>query len=373
MSQVDKYELIRQKLKAGQHSPPKHKTVFEFLKIIWNEDDVDVLLHFEGVGKMASAKMIAERAGMDEEKVETILENLYKKLTIIKIEGMYGLVPLIPGIFELYFAGGNDTEENLKKAGIIFHKFLNKVYQGEKATRDQPMFLPKLPLGARKTLIKIDETIDMATQSSILPYELVEELIEQNDYFAKVPCQCRMVGEYAGDPCTLAPADVGCLAAGDPARTVVKHNMGEEISKEEAIDYLKRASEAGLIHNGGRFSGPSATLSICNCCPCHCPSVKAERNYRVRGVNPSNFEPVIDNELCNKCEICMRKCPVHVIFHKWPSEADSSDETMVIKTEHCLGCGVCAVNCPEEAIKMVRIRDFIAPESSPLQKELGLG
>ncbi len=58
----------------------------------------------------------------------------------------------------------------------------------------------------------------------------------------------------------------------------------------------------------------------------------------------------------------MKKCPQKAIYHKFPVKSDSSDEQMVVRDEICIGCGVCAINCPENAIKMVKVRDNIPPE-----------
>ena len=58
----------------------------------------------------------------------------------------------------------------------------------------------------------------------------------------------------------------------------------------------------------------------------------------------------------------MKKCPNEAIYHRFPIEPDLSDEQMVLIEEMCIGCGVCAANCPNEAIKMVKVRDNIPPE-----------
>lgn len=46
-----------------------------------------------------------------------------------------------------------------------------------------------------------------------------------------------------------------------------------------------------------------------------------------------------------------------IIYHRFPNEMDSSDENMFINEEYCIACGVCASNCPNNAIKLVKIRD----------------
>ncbi|MFX0006529.1 MAG: 4Fe-4S binding protein [Promethearchaeota archaeon] len=42
----------------------------------------------------------------------------------------------------------------------------------------------------------------------------------------------------------------------------------------------------------------------------------------------------------------------------WNEEV-KSDEMMYVKEDFCIGCGVCAVNCPNNAIKLVKVKDSI--------------
>jgi len=59
----------------------------------------------------------------------------------------------------------------------------------------------------------------------------------------------------------------------------------------------------------------------------------------------------------------MRKCPNYAIYHKFPIETDPI-ERMVLREELCIGCGICAANCPNDAIKMIKVRDNIPPKKN---------
>jgi heterodisulfide reductase subunit A len=64
-----------------------------------------------------------------------------------------------------------------------------------------------------------------------------------------------------------------------------------------------------------------------------------------------DIEPIyaeIDDELCNKCELCTDLCPY--------SAPTLEDDSMVIVKELCQGCGTCAGGCPQEAIDMRHYR-----------------
>jgi pyruvate ferredoxin oxidoreductase delta subunit len=54
--------------------------------------------------------------------------------------------------------------------------------------------------------------------------------------------------------------------------------------------------------------------------------------------------PVINNEICNCCGICMTFCPPQCIRKK--------DDAFVIDMGFCKGCGICARECPKKAISM---------------------
>ena len=355
MSDVDIYEQIRQKLDVQGQGAPKHKAVLDFLKVIWTKGEVELLLNFDGVGKFVSASKIAKKSRIEKKKVKDILNKLSDKGTILKMANQYTLIPFAPGIFEFYFVAQNDTKENFKKASILMEKIIDEVMPGLSLSANFGIFRPKLPLNEEK-IINIDESIN--SESQVLPWEKVEEMLNYSDIYAKIPCQCRLVGEYVGDPCKIAPEGVGCFVTGMVAEYLIKIGHGTQLTKEEAIDYLKKAEKAGLVHNGTNVSNDLTNLLICNCCPCHCGGLKSQAKHKFGIVNKSNFEPRIDHDLCVLCETCVKKCPMNAIFHIY-----STEEKIKITTDYCIGCGICAVNCAKNAIKMVKVRNETAPES----------
>ncbi len=367
MTKIDYYESIRQKLNTVKgFGAPKHKKILEFLKIIWNDEEVRLLNNFKGVGKFVAAGKVAEKAGMEESRVKEMLDGMAAKGTIVQFGGQYGLIPFVPGILELYYLKLGDTEENHKKAAKLLREVIDKVIPGMTLKSKKGLLTPKLPFEAKEKLILIDKKIN--NESQVLPHELVEELINKNDYFVALPCQCRLIGEYADEPCELTKADEsGCLACGMAAQALVAMGIGKKITKEEAIAHIKGAAKKGLIHNGANSSGPQSYMLICNCCPCHCGLLSPTVKHGVpAGVTASNYRPVINQELCKKCETCIKKCPMDALFHKWPIKTDSSDEEIVSFQDKCMGCGVCAVNCPENAILMEKVLFDVPPAESGL-------
>lgn len=59
--------------------------------------------------------------------------------------------------------------------------------------------------------------------------------------------------------------------------------------------------------------------------------------------------PVINNDLCIKCNICATYCPIGAI---------EKQEIMVIDYDYCKGCGICEEVCPKKAIDLVNEKNF---------------
>ena len=362
MTETDNYEIVRQKLVLGPLKTPKHRKITKLMKVFWNEEEIKLLSHFEPADKWTSLKQLQERSGLSKDEIKQLLKKPFIKGTISKRGSKYCLDPILPGIFEKYFQRSADTEENIVKAAKLYWDLFHEVApQGSFNERGWSALRPILPLEAEEKLIEINKDFDVESQS--LPYESVKNLIDKHDQFASITCQCRLIGELSGEPCEVAPAEMGCFIAGAAAKMMIDAGVrgAKLLNKDEAIEFLKETEKRGLVHNTVFDKGNESSMFVCNCCGCHCGVLFPPKLF-LGASNPSNYSPKMNNELCTKCETCMRKCPQEAIYHKFPMESDSSDERMVVREELCIGCGVCAANCPSDAIKMVKVRDNVAPD-----------
>jgi len=362
MTETDFYEAVRQKLVLGPLHSPKHRKIRKLMKVFWNEEEIKLISHFEAADKYISLKQLGERSGLPKDEIKRILSRSVKNGTISKLGSKFCLEPIIPGIFEKYFQRSADTEENLNRAAELYRDIMKEILPQHSHELDWKLFRPLLPVEANDKLIEINKDFDVESQA--LPYETVMNLVNKHEQFCSITCQCRLIGELTGEPCDVAPADMGCLVAGPAAQMMVNNGIrgAKMMNKEEVIEFLKETEKRGLVHNAIFDKGFESSNFFCNCCSCHCGALYPAKLFHDKGVYPSNYSPTFNNELCTKCETCMRKCPKEAIYHKFPIEPDSSDEKMVLKEEMCIGCGICAVNCPSEAVKMVKTRDNTPPE-----------
>jgi Pyruvate/2-oxoacid:ferredoxin oxidoreductase delta subunit len=362
MTEVDYYDVVRQKLVLGPLISPKHRKIIKLLKIFWNEEEIKLLSHFDSADQYNSLKQLMERSGLPKDKIKTLLKRSVEIGTVSKKGTKYCLDPIIPGIFEKYYQLSKDTEENLTKAAKLYRDIMKEIMPQRYRQIDWRLFWPLLPIETEEKLVEINKDFDVQTQ--VLPYETVSNLIEQNDKFAVITCQCRLIGELSGESCEVAPAEMGCFIVGAAGEMMVNEGIrgARLLNKQEAIEFIKETEKKGLVHNAVFDKGNESSTFICNSCSCHCGALFPAKLFHEKGVYTSNYSPQFNKELCNKCETCIRKCPNEAIYHNFPVEPDLSDEQMVLKEELCIGCGICAANCPNGAIKMVKVRDNVPPE-----------
>lgn len=347
----DYYETVRQKLVLGPLNAPKHEMVYNLLKTFWDEETIKVLCHFPMAGQEISIPELVEKSGIPKEDIKRILKKANQNRTVARIGMKYALMPILPGVFEAYYISRQDTPENLKKAAKSYRFLIENPTPQTKMEPEFSLFSPILPIESTEKLIKIDESVD--TKSKVLSFELIEEMINKNKVFCVIPCQCRLIAELDGAPCKVAPAAMGCFIAGPSAQALINLGFGKQLTKEEAIEYIKKTEKAGLVHNASNDS--SDHIFVCNCCSCHCGALVPMKRFHLPHVRRSNFAPIQNHELCIKCEICLKKCPMEAISHP-TKEAD-----LVINYDLCIGCGVCAANCKKHAILMEKIRDIVPP------------
>ncbi len=56
-------------------------------------------------------------------------------------------------------------------------------------------------------------------------------------------------------------------------------------------------------------------------------------------------QPVIDDDLCTGCTICVDECPTDALGME-------SDIAVLVDPDACTGCGICEESCPMSAITM---------------------
>ena len=233
--------------------------------------------------------------------------------------------------------------------GIVYHPFvLSKV----------PIFrntIEKLyvPENSDGSYIPINATLGKY-DNQLLPEKLIEHFINKtNHIYVQTICGCRVYHD-----CQDYDKFIGCMYLGDDvAKLKLPPQKGRFITRQEAIEHVRKTINNGLVPTFGRFTAESTSLnvadtghfmSMCFCCPCCCINGKMMQNStsELHGVfkRMEGLTVEVDPEKCTGCGTCMDVC----VF----VGRRIVDGKAVIDQERCLGCGRCERVCPNGAISI---------------------
>ena len=383
MAQQEKseiYEQLAEKMSNWPIRSPLSKELRKILETLYTPEEAEILLVFNGpYVDQFTAEKIARKVKRPLEEIEPILENMTRTQRIFSLEKneirTYSLFPLIPGLFEFFFANYKRAEaeegETLKIFAKEFEKYYNKGFVAEIGSSTSPMMrvIPdqkviddSIERGEGK-VIEVNEEITDQVKHDILPFEQVKLFIENVRSIAVMDCACRthMRINNNGEPVNAYPIESVCMMFGTWADYCVQQGFARALTKEEALETLKRAAKAGLVHTTQNMT--DKITFICNCDRDCCVLLRGLTKFK----NPnafakSNFVPDWKKDDCIFCEKCVELCPMYAIQHHFGHEKDKSDEEIMINYDFCIGCGVCAYNCQKGAITMVKKYAIIPPE-----------
>ena len=220
--------------------------------------------------------------------------------------------------------------------------FIGKIIDQMLFEGDDIIYLP------RNEIININQDLN-TTNEMVLPSQVVEHFIMKSKYrWIMNFCICR-----ASQKCENYPIDLGCLFLGE-AVLGINPQLGKLVSKQEALEHVRKCREAGLIHLIGRNKLDSVwlnvepgdkLLTICNCDPCCClwrilPHVTKKIGSKVTRM-PGVTVTITDK--CVGCGACLDTCFVNAI---------KIINKKAVIGNHCRVCGRCALKCPNKAIKI---------------------
>lgn len=327
---MNDYQRLQQKLHAHPAGAPATPTFDKILRILFSPEEAAVAAQLNFV--LMPLARIAEKTGQPVDRLYPLLEAMADRgLVYAKPdrEGnpRYCLLPTIPGLFEFPFMRINDPAKR-DELGRLWHEYHREALGNEFAGSKTPQM----------RVIPVQKSLPMNTE--IMPYEVVADMINRASYIALADCACRVsLGQCD------RPREV-CLIFGDHGRFLVERGKARSISRQEAIQVLDKAEEAGLVHTCN--NSMEQFVVVCNCCPCCCTILRGLTELH----NPNAFARsgfIIKHtpEICIICMACLEdRCPVQAITE--------NDEGIAVDQELCIGCGLCVSVCPTGALELIR-------------------
>ena len=371
----EKYKSAVQVINSAGGSPvPVTDNTIAILKYIVEEKHLDFIMAFKSK-RSQTIEQIKESTGLSEDEINKHVAVLAKTGLIMNQPSRSGLMilRLMPfvnvGVYEYTFMKKlewNEWEEGLAQ----LYKKLNEQSAGRMLANYDGIvksFLPTMrPIDRTvpytenfetgdEINIIIDEEIEVP-EEKIISTQKVEEIINKFDEIAVGHCYCRHFRDLVDESCKQTDLRENCFTFGKSARYTTEQGFARMISKEEAIDILKKSEKDGLVHKAyhPNMDFKREEDSICNCCSDCCGQAK---NFTS---NMSNFIAQVDHELCTGCGTCVEKC------YSGAKELNDEGKAETIE-ERCIGCGICAAFCPEGAISLVerqRIVRLAPPRSN---------
>ena len=201
--------------------------------------------------------------------------------------------------------------------------------------------------GLEKAIV-IPVNTEIEQDHVVLNFDNVKKLVESTKTIVVHDCSCRVDLKRCDAPVEVCmffnEAAEKKLASEDPR---IKSYRPHRVSKEEAIDVLKKSAEAGLVHMAYvRKENPTDVRILCSCCSCCCEILGGILRF---GMAPhiltASAKSVWDESQCTNCGICVDRC--HFGSRK------IVNGKLVVNPERCFGCGLCVSTCPTEAITLV--------------------
>ncbi len=297
------------------------------LKYMFSEADAQMFLALTPILETPAA--VAERLGRPVEAVAAQLEDMTRRGLLFHLKKAdsvrYGAIPFVHGLFEF----------QVKRLNRDFANLVEEYFDAEFShtmAKNAGGFLRTIP---------IQQSIDVTQRIAV--YDDACEILKKQKLIVVTDCICRKLRATTETWCgKLLEA---CFMFGSMAQYYLDHNMGRQVSVDEALEILSEAHKQGLVTQPATAQNPGG---MCNCCGDCCGVLKALNKYpKPAELVFSNYFAEISEQDCVGCETCIERCQMGALTM-------NAEEKAVVNRDRCIGCGLCVTTCPSDAIKLVQ-------------------
>jgi electron transport complex protein RnfB len=335
--EVTVYRKLQKYLDRMPISYPETESGVEIriLKHLFTPEEAEIALQLSMLPEPAERiHKRLKRTNMTVKELEDKLDKLVYKGSIYGTKKnekkMYSSMPLAIGMYE--YQVERLTEDFAKDwLQYLDEKFADEVGK------------TKIPL---LRTIPVEKSVARTDKYSVSNYDDVRYLIENSSgNIAVANCVCRQTKDMVGQPCSKTDLRETCIITSpEEADYYINTGIGRYIQKNEALDILEKAQEAGLVLQPVNSEYPEA---ICCCCGDCCGILTSIKKFpRPADYYSSNFYAKVDPDLCTGCQVCVDLCNLDA--------ATMVDGIATISLDRCIGCGNCVIRCDLNAIKLYK-------------------
>lgn len=274
------------------------------LEPILDDYQAKIALHLAFREKL-SAEDVAKASGEPYEKVKEALDYIawagVAFVNTVNGVDVYWQDIFVPGHLEMI----NNNKALVDKYPQVAEAFY---FFGSKKG---PMAAGIMPIGAGPMrVLPIERSIDGASRKA--SYEELSQHLNEAHIFSVSDCSCRTSREAMGEGCGHLKEEM-CIQLDHAAEYYIKTGRGREITREEALDIIRRAEDNGLMHSIPNLDTPGHTHAICNCCGCGCYAMRLANEFINNDIVRSNYKSVVDESKCVACGECVDVCPTNAV------------------------------------------------------------
>lgn len=346
-SEVEIYRELQQHLHTLPVGYPATKSGVELrlLKYVFTPEEAKLATQlrfdYDNLESLDSIYDRVKELGYTKEEIENHLDNMVKKGAIQakRREGkrLYSLAMFMIGTFE--YQVNKLTKEYVED----MHQYMREAFMMEAGSTQ---------IGQLR-VVPVEESI--THELNVANYDDLSAILEElKGPFASVNCVCRQGMALIDKPCKNTSRMDVCMGVGDFAQLYIDEGWAKEVSKDEALEILKKNQEEGMIIQPGNALKPDF---ICSCCTCCCEGLQGLKMLP----NPADFVTtnhfaVVDPDLCDACETCIDICQMDAIT--------MTNGTSEIIKQRCIGCGNCVAKCPSEALTLQKKEKELIPPAT---------
>jgi len=179
---------------------------------------------------------------------------------------------------------------------------------------------------------------NLPIESEVLPQDSVYEYIDEAKYISVGECSCKRIVNACDSPREV------CMALDHEAKYLVERGMARFISREEAKEIHKMATEAGLISITSNTK--NKINLICHCCTCCCAQLGVATRHGFYDLAPKgSYIASVKQDDCTACGLCEEACPMKAI---------EILDVAQVNVKRCIGCGLCVSSCAVDAIVLIK-------------------
>ena len=358
------YLNLQKRLDKMPIGAPAHPALFAILEELFTPEECHIASSMPM--KLATAETIAQNAGTEYKKTESLLNVLVQKGLVMDITSpdgitFYSLNPAVVGFFEFTMMRVRDDIDQ-KKVAALMHEYL-----GQNSSKSlSKEFTSGKTFVARPLVHETALQPDIYTE--VLDYEKASEIINNAKSWAEGLCYCRHIASHLEHPCKFP--ETYCLSFGFGAEYMIRTNMAKRIEKEKALDILAHSRELGLVQMADNIK--NKPNFICNCCKCCCGMLAGFRAVPdFAKVITSNYLASSQESSCSGCRKCAKACPVNTISMVDTEIRDEKGKVKrkaIVNQELCIGCGVCHRACPCNAITLLPAKERVLTPENMMEK-----